>query len=155
MQRVREAVEATGYRPNSIGRTLRSGESRLVAMLVANLDNPAMATVAASTEAAQPGLPPVPEVALDLAPVESVLADADGAAALVVSLQADADGALASLASACPVPAEPTPTPEPTATPEPESKKKPVTADGRKVGRNDPCPCGSGKKYKNCCGKAE
>ncbi|MDZ7721286.1 MAG: SEC-C metal-binding domain-containing protein [candidate division KSB1 bacterium] len=21
------------------------------------------------------------------------------------------------------------------------------------VGRNDPCPCGSGKKYKNCCGK--
>jgi hypothetical protein len=28
---------------------------------------------------------------------------------------------------------------------------KPVTHD--KVGRNDPCPCGSGKKYKNCCGK--
>jgi len=24
---------------------------------------------------------------------------------------------------------------------------------GDKVGRNDPCPCGSGKKYKNCCGK--
>ncbi|MGQ9733412.1 MAG: SEC-C metal-binding domain-containing protein, partial [Candidatus Zipacnadales bacterium] len=23
---------------------------------------------------------------------------------------------------------------------------------GRKVGRNDPCPCGSGKKYKKCCG---
>ncbi len=23
-----------------------------------------------------------------------------------------------------------------------------------KVGRNDPCPCGSGKKYKNCCGSA-
>jgi preprotein translocase subunit SecA len=23
---------------------------------------------------------------------------------------------------------------------------------GPKVGRNDPCPCGSGKKYKNCCG---
>ena len=22
-----------------------------------------------------------------------------------------------------------------------------------KVGRNDPCPCGSGKKYKNCCGR--
>lgn len=22
----------------------------------------------------------------------------------------------------------------------------------KKVGRNDPCPCGSGKKYKNCCG---
>ncbi len=35
-----------------------------------------------------------------------------------------------------------------------EAKKKPVTnKDGSKVGRNDPCPCGSGKKYKNCCGK--
>lgn len=28
-----------------------------------------------------------------------------------------------------------------------------VVRTGRKVGRNDPCPCGSGKKYKNCCGK--
>ena len=26
---------------------------------------------------------------------------------------------------------------------------------GKKVGRNDPCPCGSGKKYKKCCGKSE
>ena len=25
--------------------------------------------------------------------------------------------------------------------------------EGPKVGRNDPCPCGSGKKYKKCCGK--
>jgi len=24
---------------------------------------------------------------------------------------------------------------------------------GKKIGRNDPCPCGSGKKYKHCCGK--
>ena len=31
-------------------------------------------------------------------------------------------------------------------------KAKPVRT-GPKVGRNDPCPCGSGKKYKNCCGK--
>ena len=30
---------------------------------------------------------------------------------------------------------------------------KPVVNDGPKVGRNDPCPCGSGKKYKNCCGR--
>ena len=29
---------------------------------------------------------------------------------------------------------------------------QPIKAD-KKVGRNDPCPCGSGKKYKNCCGK--
>ncbi len=29
---------------------------------------------------------------------------------------------------------------------------KPVVRDGVKIGRNDPCPCGSGKKYKKCCG---
>ena len=28
-----------------------------------------------------------------------------------------------------------------------------IVNDGPKVGRNEPCPCGSGKKYKNCCGK--
>ena len=31
-------------------------------------------------------------------------------------------------------------------------KARPVRA-GPKVGRNDPCPCGSGKKYKHCCGR--
>jgi len=30
----------------------------------------------------------------------------------------------------------------------------PVVREGPRVGRNDPCPCGSGKKYKKCCGKA-
>lgn len=29
----------------------------------------------------------------------------------------------------------------------------PVRSAGPKVGRNDPCPCGSGKKFKHCCGK--
>jgi SWIM/SEC-C metal-binding protein len=29
---------------------------------------------------------------------------------------------------------------------------KPMTAE-KKVGRNEPCPCGSGKKYKKCCGQ--
>jgi preprotein translocase subunit SecA len=29
----------------------------------------------------------------------------------------------------------------------------PVRRGGPKVGRNEPCPCGSGKKYKNCCGR--
>ena len=33
-----------------------------------------------------------------------------------------------------------------------EAKKKPVV-NGETIGRNDPCPCGSGKKYKNCCGR--
>jgi preprotein translocase subunit SecA len=31
--------------------------------------------------------------------------------------------------------------------------KVPAAVAGKKVGRNDPCPCGSGKKYKHCCGK--
>ncbi|HDS15323.1 MAG TPA: preprotein translocase subunit SecA [Proteobacteria bacterium] len=33
-----------------------------------------------------------------------------------------------------------------------DGKRKPVVS-GSKVGRNDPCPCGSGKKYKKCCGQ--
>ncbi len=32
-------------------------------------------------------------------------------------------------------------------------QKRAVNEAGEKIGRNDPCPCGSGKKYKNCCGK--
>ena len=34
------------------------------------------------------------------------------------------------------------------------SGKEPVRNVLPKVGRNDPCPCGSGKKFKNCCGKS-
>ena len=34
-----------------------------------------------------------------------------------------------------------------------EVEKKPYVRKGAKVGRNDPCPCGSGKKYKQCCGR--
>ncbi|MBW1740370.1 MAG: preprotein translocase subunit SecA [Deltaproteobacteria bacterium] len=34
-----------------------------------------------------------------------------------------------------------------------ESAKQPVRRSEKKVGRNQPCPCGSGKKYKKCCGK--
>jgi preprotein translocase subunit SecA len=33
------------------------------------------------------------------------------------------------------------------------AKKKPVKRETQKVGRNAPCPCGSGKKYKKCCGR--
>ena len=32
-------------------------------------------------------------------------------------------------------------------------KPEPVRREGPKVGRNDPCPCESGKKYKKCCGR--
>ncbi len=34
-------------------------------------------------------------------------------------------------------------------------KAQPVRAQSKKIGRNDPCPCGSGKKYKKCCGRGE
>jgi len=36
--------------------------------------------------------------------------------------------------------------------PAPERRQM-VQARSSKVGRNDPCPCGSGKKYKKCCGQ--
>ncbi len=39
------------------------------------------------------------------------------------------------------------------AAPGDESQHTPFTRQGRKVGRNEPCPCGSGKKYKHCHGK--
>ena len=35
----------------------------------------------------------------------------------------------------------------------PGTDGRPVRREGPKVGRNDPCPCGSGKKYKQCCGQ--
>ena len=34
-----------------------------------------------------------------------------------------------------------------------EQKKSGTVVKGTKIGRNDPCPCGSGKKYKHCCGR--
>jgi preprotein translocase subunit SecA len=46
----------------------------------------------------------------------------------------------------------------PTATNQPsenEPQQKPYVREGRKIGRNEPCHCGSGKKYKQCCGKVE
>ena len=45
----------------------------------------------------------------------------------------------------------------PQAAPKPEDAHKPETfrREQPKVGRNDPCPCGSGKKYKNCCMKKD
>lgn len=35
-----------------------------------------------------------------------------------------------------------------------EQKKSGTIVKEKKIGRNDPCPCGSGKKYKHCCGRA-
>jgi hypothetical protein len=37
--------------------------------------------------------------------------------------------------------------------PAPAPARKPFKNAQPKVGRNDPCPCGSGKKHKKCCGK--
>ncbi len=41
---------------------------------------------------------------------------------------------------------------KPIDTPSPDGEQ-PAKRSGKRVGRNDPCPCGSNKKYKNCCGK--
>ena len=43
--------------------------------------------------------------------------------------------------------------PEEAQVPEREKKPQTVRREEPKIGRNDPCPCGSGKKYKNCCGR--
>ncbi len=42
---------------------------------------------------------------------------------------------------------------KPVDTPAPDGDKPKVLKRSAKIGRNDPCPCGSGKKYKNCCGR--
>jgi preprotein translocase subunit SecA len=41
------------------------------------------------------------------------------------------------------------------AMPQPKLTQAPIIREGRKVGRNDPCPCGSGKKFKSCHGALE
>jgi preprotein translocase subunit SecA len=46
----------------------------------------------------------------------------------------------------------PTPSPRAQVAGRPNQRTQPQRA-GKKVGRNDPCPCGSGKKYKHCCGR--
>ncbi len=60
--------------------------------------------------------------------------------------------ATASEAEAAPVAAAPAELAEP-APPPPAPPAVPVRREQPKIGRNDPCPCGSGKKYKNCCGQ--
>lgn len=47
------------------------------------------------------------------------------------------------------------PIPQQTQVPQRQNKPQTVRRETPKVGRNDPCPCGSGKKYKHCCGKAQ
>jgi preprotein translocase subunit SecA len=37
---------------------------------------------------------------------------------------------------------------------EPQNSEHEPVSGGKKIARNDPCPCGSGKKYKNCCGRS-
>ena len=49
-------------------------------------------------------------------------------------------------------PPHPAPSPAVAITPTGDSQKAAKTS-GKRVGRNDPCPCGSGKKFKKCCGK--
>jgi len=52
VNRVKESIATLGYRPTGAGRSLRSGQSRLVAVLAANMANPAMSAIAAAVEVA-------------------------------------------------------------------------------------------------------
>ena len=45
--------------------------------------------------------------------------------------------------------------PNPMAEASKRGKARPIRRETRKIGRNEPCPCGSGKKYKKCCGRNE
>jgi len=67
-----------------------------------------------------------------------------------------AEGAVASQAAqqeaAQPETAQAAPAAEPL--PDEGSRPQPYRREGRKIGRNESCPCGSGRKYKQCCGKA-
>ncbi len=47
-----------------------------------------------------------------------------------------------------------TPIVDPDAPPLPDTPVEPAKAE-RVAGRNDPCPCGSGKKFKKCCGRKQ
>ncbi|HOJ39262.1 MAG TPA: SEC-C metal-binding domain-containing protein, partial [bacterium] len=51
-------------------------------------------------------------------------------------------------------PSEPSPVTQPAVSPGQSLPQQPSPVKVKKVGRNDPCPCGSGKKYKKCCGKS-
>ena len=57
---------------------------------------------------------------------EASVPDSERAANMLAQLEADMDGS---------------------------SVRSPEKTTNVKVGRNDPCPCGSGKKYKRCCGR--
>ena len=79
--------------------------------------------------------------------MEAKNAEKEEAAPSVGGGAAGGSGASARVSSAMPGAA-----PKPQAT-KGDSKPEPVRRDAPKIGRNDLCPCGSGKKYKNCCGK--
>ena len=64
--------------------------------------------------------------------------------------QASALGAAAAAQGGRPAPGQ---SPQGAAQPQAAAPATPFVREGRKVGRNEPCPCGSGKKYKQCHGK--
>jgi hypothetical protein len=67
--------------------------------------------------------------------------------------QARLERRMKAMRSSWQAPAEPTPPPAPPAAPDefPERKPAPFLRTEKPVGRNEPCPCGSGKKFKKCC----
>jgi preprotein translocase subunit SecA len=78
------------------------------------------------------------------------------AAGQIEARHADAPSAIASGVAPAPAPAMAGPGAAPPPPPPPAAQGEPATPfvrGERKVGRNEPCPCGSGKKYKHCHGR--
>jgi preprotein translocase subunit SecA len=75
------------------------------------------------------------------------------AAQSVLSSESEAAGAVAEAPGAARPPFAGGRSAGPAGSPFASGPEQPVVRDGRKIGRNEPCPCGSGKKYKHCHGQ--
>ncbi len=73
--------------------------------------------------------------------------------AMVASIREDTVKMLLTVRIRIEVPVEREQVAKPTQSVSDGSDQKSVQRSSKKVGRNDPCPCGSGKKYKHCCGR--
>ena len=98
--------------------------------------------------------PPEP---VDTAFAGSEPVDEEAAGLAMEPMRAAGGGGMAPRAPALPGPAPPYPHPAAAGAAAPQraapAARSPFVRGGRKIGRNEPCPCGSGKKFKQCCGR--
>ena len=98
--------------------------------------------------------PPEP---VDTAFAGSEPVDEEAAGLAMEPMRAAGGGGMVPRAPARPGPAPPYPHPAAAGAAAPQraapAARSPFVRGGRKIGRNEPCPCGSGKKFKQCCGR--